>query len=469
MENMFRKIVLVSLVCCCVYDFRVFSRCVNSPHFVSPWTEVEAQTQKSSVTLEHECGEFPAKVELQIRPSSGNWTNFYFPGIGSSQRDDDINRTYGGIVYKYNKDEVILFIPKAKDGYPSGTIIYTGGSSWRGPVFQNARRASVRALVWCPSDFPDPTYESNWISLSNSVSGSFLEIAHNQGTIPDLVTVQIQQSGTEWLSDGIGSMTALGPNTSSWGGVIYGYNTSHVRIWAPSSKNGKLFSADDGWGSASESWSRGLIKIKAWRITNMFTLTYALNQNSKSQISLNTTYNQATDILIVRIKADTGYNSGFMFPASGAVQNDETVSSFGGVVYSASSDTLRIWTPVSPGPGYLLYISNEWGNTLYPQTSTTATLVVHVWKSTTCSIPTTLVPKITKTTPPVQSTADPNSSKRQSSKEDKDSLSSKAPIVVPAVIGGVGLLLLIAGLIIARVLWKRKSKNRVEEEKQEQQ
>lgn len=73
-----------------------------------------------------------------------------------------------------------------------------------------------------------------------------------------------------------------------------------------------------------------------------------------------------------------------MFPASGAVQNDETVSSFGGVVYSASSDTLRIWTPVPPGPGYLLYISNEWGNTLYPQTSTTATLVVHVWKSTTC-------------------------------------------------------------------------------------
>lgn len=33
----------------------------------------------------------------------------------------------------------------------------------------------------------------------------------------------------------------------------------------------------------------------------MFILTYALNPNSKSQISLNTTYNQATDILIVRV------------------------------------------------------------------------------------------------------------------------------------------------------------------------
>lgn len=107
-------------------DVRVTGRCVGPPHFTSQWTEVEAQTTKSSVTLEHECGEFPAKVELQIRPLAGNSSNFYFPGLGSAQRNDDINRTYGGIVYKYNKFEVILYIPKANDGYPSGVIIYTG-------------------------------------------------------------------------------------------------------------------------------------------------------------------------------------------------------------------------------------------------------------------------------------------------------------------------------------------------------
>lgn len=287
--------------------------------------------------------------------------------------------------------------------------------------------------------------------------------------MPDLVTVQIQQSNAEWISDGIGSMTALGPNTSSWGGVIYGYNTSHVRVWAPSSNNGKLFSADDGWGSASESWSRGLIKIKAWRITKMFTLTYALNQNSKLQISLNTTYNQATDLLIVRVRADTGNNKGFVFPASGAVQNDETVSSFGGVIYSASSDTLRVWTPVTPGPGFLLYIGSDWGNAIYTQSSRTATLVIHVWKSTTCSIPTTPVSKVTTTSTPAQSSADPKSLKRQTSKENQTSTSSKASIVIPAVIGGLVLLSLIAGLAIARFLWKRKRKNRVEEETQIQQ
>ena len=85
-----------------------------------------------------------------------------------------------------------------------------------------------------------------------------------------------------------------------------------------------------------------------------------------------------------QVRADTGENRGFLFPAAGTVQNDETVSSFGGVVYSSSRDSLRIWTPASPGPGYLLYINNDWGNSMYPQSSKTATLVVHVWKSASC-------------------------------------------------------------------------------------
>lgn len=83
-----------------------------------------------------------------------------------------------------------------------------------------------------------------------------------------------------------------------------------------------------------------------------------------------------------QVRADTGENRGFLFPATGAVQNDETVSSFGGVVYSSSRDSLRIWTPASPGHGYLLYINNDWGNSMYPQSSKTATLVV--WKSASC-------------------------------------------------------------------------------------
>lgn len=39
-------LILINLFKFSHLDFRVFSRCVNSPHFVSPWTEVEAQTQK---------------------------------------------------------------------------------------------------------------------------------------------------------------------------------------------------------------------------------------------------------------------------------------------------------------------------------------------------------------------------------------------------------------------------------------
>lgn len=83
---------------------------------------------------------------------------------------------------------------------------------------------------------------------------------------------------------------------------------------------------------------------------------------------------------------NTGNNAGFLFPISGAVQNDQTVSNFGGIICSASNATMRIWTPVSTGPGYLLYINQDWGNSMYPQSSKKATLIVQIWQSSTCNL-----------------------------------------------------------------------------------
>ncbi|XP_048758318.2 uncharacterized protein LOC125668336 [Ostrea edulis] len=501
MQVSLKNFILMPFLICCFVELQVTSRCVNHPHYVSQWTSVEAQNKKQPIALEHECGDFPAKVEIQIRPTTGNWTNFYFPGIASSQRDDDLNITYGGIAYKYNKDEIRLFIPSANDGYPTGTIIYTGGSMWRGPVSQNERRAEVRALVWCPENLPTPKYESQWIPLYNSGIGSFLEISHNQGMIPDLVTLQIRQDGTEWLTDGIGSMTALGPdNDTSWGGVIYGYNRSHVRIWAPCRKNGQLFSADDGWGSAKESWSHGRVRIKVWRVTNTHFVTAELSQDHHPDLLFHTAYDQSKDLLIAKVWVNTGNNAGFLFPISGAVQNDQTVSNFGGIICSASNATMRIWTPVSTGPGYLLYINQDWGNSMYPQSSKKATLIVQIWQSSTCENPATVPPQSTpsfSTSLPQQKSTKSNqqpqpvetshilsgaapttnsqlpsistsvlrqngtASKRHSQSTETSDLS---PALIPAVVGGSLLLLVISGLVVARILWKRQKKNRVDGE-----
>ncbi|XP_062588072.1 uncharacterized protein LOC134249739 [Saccostrea cucullata] len=465
-------------ICICFSDFRVSSRCFNKPHFLSQWTDVEAQRTRKPVTLEHECGDFPAKVEIQVRPKTGNWTNFYFPGIGSSQRDDDRNKTYGGIVYKYNKDEVVLFIPGANDGYSSGTIIYTGASTWRGPVAQRESRAQVRTLVWCPGDLPSPSHQSQWIPFNNSGIGSFLEIPHNQGTFPDLITVQIRQEGTEWLSDGIGSMSALKPDsTTSWGGVIYGYNRSHVRVWAPYRKNGKLFSADDGWGSSTESWSRGLVRIKSWKVTNMHYVTTQLNQNSNNELPLNTVYNQNEDFMIVKVLADNGNNKGFLFPASGAVQNDDGMSAYGGVVYAASRDTLRIWTPVLSGSRYLIYINDDWGNSMYPQTSISAKLLIQIWRSTTCAAstaplatPSTSINQKSSKSVSTTSTSinsQTSNSNLKSNQAQSSKLSTTSP-VVPAAVGGSLLLLAVSGAVVAVVLWKKYRRNRVVSETKEE-
>ncbi|XP_061187999.1 uncharacterized protein LOC133196069 [Saccostrea echinata] len=467
MKNDFNSFLVIVFIIYCLLEFRSANRCFNSPHFLSQWTDVEAQRTRKPITLEHECGDFPAKVEIQIRPKTGNWTNFYFPGIGSSQRDDDRNETYGGIVYKYNKDEVVLIIPGVNDGYSSGTIIYTGASTWRGPVAQNESRAQVRTLVWCPGDLPDTSYESQWIPFNNSGKGSFLEIPHNQGNFPDLITVQIRQEGTEWLSDGIGSMSALKPDTStSWGGVIYGYNRSHVRVWAPYRKNGQLFSANDGWGSATELWSRGLVRIKSWKVTNMHYVTTQLNQNSNQELSLNTIYNQNEDLMIVRVLADNGYNKGFLFPASGAVQNDDSMSPYGGVIYSASSDTLRIWTPVLSGSRYLIYINDDWGNSMYPQTSKSAKLLIQIWKSSTCAMST--APSVTTSTSNNLQSSDPNSANQQKSNQAQTSKLSSASSVIPAAVGGSLLFLAVSGAVVAIVLWKKYRRNRVVGETKEE-
>jgi hypothetical protein len=77
----------------------------------------------------HTLGSYPAKVEVQVKVQTQNHGEHIFTGIGSAQRDDDIDIPYGGIVYVYNTKHVILFVPKDTKGDPhtdKGTLAFTG-------------------------------------------------------------------------------------------------------------------------------------------------------------------------------------------------------------------------------------------------------------------------------------------------------------------------------------------------------
>jgi hypothetical protein len=91
---------------------------------------MEAQTE-GPFNICHTLDSYPAKVEVQVKVQTRNHGEQIFSGIGSAQRDDGKNVPYGGIVYIYNTEYVILFIPKktkSKRRSNRGTLAYTGNT-----------------------------------------------------------------------------------------------------------------------------------------------------------------------------------------------------------------------------------------------------------------------------------------------------------------------------------------------------
>ena len=100
-----------------------------APRFISDWYNATARDNNSAlITIRHGLDQYPAKVDVQIKVHVNDQDNI-FTGVGSAQRDDDLDYEYGGIVYKYNTDHVLLSTPfSAKDGIGSdkGGIAFLG-------------------------------------------------------------------------------------------------------------------------------------------------------------------------------------------------------------------------------------------------------------------------------------------------------------------------------------------------------
>ena len=100
-----------------------------APRFISDWYNATARDNNSAlITIRHGLDQYPAKVDVQIKVHVNDQDNI-FTGVGSAQRDDDLDYEYGGIVYKYNTDHVLLSTPfRAKAGIKSdkGGIAYSG-------------------------------------------------------------------------------------------------------------------------------------------------------------------------------------------------------------------------------------------------------------------------------------------------------------------------------------------------------
>ncbi|XP_033755388.1 mucin-19-like [Pecten maximus] len=202
---------------------------------------------------------------------------------------------------------------------------------------------------------------------------------------------------------------------TSWGGVVYGFNDTYVRIWVPGFDTGKIFSVADGWGIGSqETWSEGLVKVRVWGhmpgdsvYKSNATIGQSPGMHSSQLGSVGGRLNIDTGLVSVMVKALSGDNKGFFFPALGAVQNTDPHDKFGGVVYSYSSNGIRVWHPIIPGggntslysKGTLIYVSPYWGGGAHSQDSKFGLIEVQFWNSYTGKCPPPTTPAKASTSP----------------------------------------------------------------------
>ncbi|XP_076109787.1 uncharacterized protein LOC143078728 isoform X1 [Mytilus galloprovincialis] len=377
-----------------------WTTCLQKPHFISPWSKITAHDKASpQQTMEHEIGTFPIKVDVQVRPGDNKpERQFYFSGLGSSQRDDDIDSPYGGLVFYYNDEAVVVSVPNTNDGHNVGKVIFTGGSAWSGPVQQSEISAEYRIRAWGKNNFPKPDFESSSIPM-DTTTNTYKEVSHGLGTELDYAIVQVTlPSGI--ITEAVGSSMQTNPTGTDWGGVIYSYDNNVFRLWAPNGGQGGLFSIADGWGKNKGKLEKsGTVKIYAWKkLTSKSNFIQSVTLPSTSYtMSLTQPIDRENNLIDIIIRALDGTSKNFIFHGSGAVQNVNGNDALGGMVISYSDQTVRFWYP-NASSAALLLVDKSWGQPNTQHISHKVELSIKTWERYTSCPP---VPKSTKYVPVV--------------------------------------------------------------------
>jgi hypothetical protein len=107
---------------------------------------------------------------------------------------------------------------------------------------------------------------------SQNSSDSYKEVDHNLGSIPGRVQVQVlavDGLNKGFVFEGLGSAMSDDEN-DDYGGLVFAYNESVVRLWAPSQKDGtdkgRLLFVGDGWGNEKnvQMSTVAMVRVLVW-------------------------------------------------------------------------------------------------------------------------------------------------------------------------------------------------------------
>ena len=366
---------------------------VQLPSFVSQWFPMASQNDiLAEHFIEHGLKELPAKVDVQIKSTSGSDEEWIFPGDCVLQSDDDVSDGYGGVVYIYNETHVHLRAPYKNNGQPTGVLVSTGSEKDRFEQNSTYRflNGLVRVRAWLRKDFPSPTYSSNWVPVNTGDrQKTFYEMSHGLSMYPGMVSVQIRlPSG--FVSEGMGAVMSSLKLYSNTGGVLYGYDHTSVRIWTSYvSKElrqqfgggfGGLFGSLDGWGvSPILSNMLGHVKVTVWA-ADSFTPNKNIHRfvsNIQETQITSTPIDVDTCLLNFNVQALDGPNRGFLFKGHGSSQAQ--IAPFGGSIYAYNKNgQIKVWRPNEDKNGYLVHIKSPFGNGKYHQASNAAAYYVTI-------------------------------------------------------------------------------------------
>lgn len=209
--------------------------------------------------------------------------------------------------------------------------------------------------------FPKPDFRTNFTLKSNQGAGSFKEIRHGLNADPFYVRVYAKPrngNNSAFCFNGIGSSQSS-PSRSSFGGLIYAYNTEFVRIWAPTDANGHVVFVKDGWGGEvnTQVSNEAEIVVEVWKDgpAPTFQIEHVVDtravQLSKVYHQVDHELRQLPERVVVRLSpAETdddvsNPNKGFWFPAVASSQNPDPNSNFGGVIFAYNERYVRLWGP----------------------------------------------------------------------------------------------------------------------------
>lgn len=264
---------------------RVLVDALPAPDYDSDWTYLGAQRQSDSYQqqfvhgIRNDAGgyDWPAECRVLVRGVDGPTAGITFEARGDGMRTGHYsNGGYGGVMFAWEKRWVKVVAPSWGNGY---TVHI--GAGWGGTQASTPRHSSVhsdvRVQCWRKTIAPD--FESEWDETPlYKAEQAYREIdmyrdGHGLRSRPAKVQVLVKDPRNDWIYPAVAMEQTHNHVYHTGGGVVFAYNDTAVRVWAPSydpmrgSNNlNTPLRTRHGWGGdlwVTESYFVH-VKVRAW-------------------------------------------------------------------------------------------------------------------------------------------------------------------------------------------------------------